>query len=78
MKWKFRVRKLGKFQCTSQGGTLLVGIQENDVPIVTDNFRMESTQFYNAFYFVSDWPGRNMPLKLEKRKHVTCELAFYR
>ena len=45
MELKFRVRKVGKFEYTSRGCSLLVEIQGNGVPIVTDNFRMESAPF---------------------------------
>jgi len=44
MERKFPVRKVGKFDHTSWGCTLLV-IQENGVPIVTDNFWMEWRSF---------------------------------
>lgn len=48
MERKFRVTEVGKFEYTSRGCTLVVEIQENDVAIVIDNFRMESALFYNC------------------------------
>jgi len=69
MERKFPLRKVGKFDHTSWGCTLLI-IQENGVPNVTDNFRMESAHFRMGFVlYLTGLEATTCKLKLVKK---TC------
>lgn len=74
MERKFRAREVGKSEYTSRGCTVFVEIQENDVAIVIDNFRMEFAPHFTTAGCVLFCV---MYAKLEKI-HVTSELALSR
>ena len=69
MERKFRAREVGKSEYTSRGCTVFVEIQENDVAIVIDNFRMEFAPHFTTAGCVLFCV---MYAKLEKNK--TCYL----